>query len=224
MRKSNKRSRRMRRNALRRNPAVFGKDLVADVLLPLGLGGLSMMGARWLSARIFESRLAIVSDSPEASEITAAAAGTLATLWLAESAGSDSLLAKNAPAMIVGMGLAALEPVLSRLMKIDPIRVARAVDQAISQPATGSYYSAASLGRGYDISHYGAPYKGMLGIEQSVFRGDTQPEPVSTVTPTDLALPAPRWLPDRKVRETLANRGDRAHAGGLFARSLFSAP
>jgi hypothetical protein len=214
----------MRRNSLRRNPAVFGKDVVGDVLLPLAIGGVSLMGARWLSARIYESRIVFFGESPEAAEITAAAAGTLATLWMADSAGSDSLLSKNAPAAIVGMGLAALEPVLSRLMKIDPIRVARAVDQAVSQPGTGSYYSSSDLGRGYDISHYGAPYKGMLGIEESVFEGRYEVPAVSTVTPTDLALRAPRWLPDRKVTEKFANRNGRAHAGGTFARDLFSSP
>ena len=47
-------------------------------------------------------------------------------------------------------------------------------------------------------------------------------EPVSTVIPTDTALVAssfPQWSP---VKERFTNRSGRAHAGGMFARNLFS--
>lgn len=103
----------------------------------------------------------------------------------------------------------------------------------VRYPGTGSYYetgegmgadyytrgmsgSGDGLGMGFDISHAGAPYKQMLGL------GADQPEAVSTVIPTDLALRAKTQKQWKKVRETMTSPGDRGYAGGLFSRHLFA--
>ena len=98
-------------------------------------------------------------------------------------------------------------------------------------------YATAGLGRGYDISHAGAPYKGMLGLGTmyaTAGLGDAEPgdqsavddrmdvmESVSTITPTDLALRAGTMPQVRPVDHPFAS-GDNGYAGGTFARHLFS--
>jgi len=223
MRKSHRmrrsRVRRNRHGRLRANVAVYGKDIFSDVLLPIGLGAGALVLTRWLSTKAYESRLPVVSDTPGMAEVTTAAAVGLTALAFAESMPPESALAKHADAVLVGSSLTALGPALAMFLKIDPIRVASAATQAATQAAA---QPTSGLGQGFDISHYGAPYKGMLGYDESAFSHDDQPPAVSIVTPTDVAMVAPDWPQTRQVRERLASPQDRAWAGGIFVRDLFS--
>lgn len=83
------------------------------------------------------------------------------------------------------------------------------------QSLSDDYYTASMLGNTGDPANQSSVDKSLDIMESDV-------EAVSTVIPTDMALRAnsmPQFAP---VRERFANRGDRGHAGGVFARHLFS--
>lgn len=97
--------------------------------------------------------------------------------------------------------------------------------------------SVPGLHGGYDVSHAGAPYKGMLGLGEDPANqahvddamdalengtnGGTHA--VSTVTPTDAVRRAHDWNWNEPVTEQFTSGSDgRGGAGGLFARNLFS--
>jgi hypothetical protein len=58
-------------------------------------------------------------------------------------------------------------------------------------------------------------------VERSLNRMES-PSPVSTIIPTGTAMRASRMPQVAAVHERFANRGDKGHAGGMFARHLFS--
>jgi hypothetical protein len=182
----------------------------------------------------------------------AALVGIPATFALA---GYSPMVAKNSGPIVLGMGLAAAEAYLRNTPLLGGAPAAAAVTAPAAPPAAppagtsgfGAYYSegslgtlyaAAGLGRGYDISHAGAPYKGMLGLGQTFYAtaGLGEPEPgdqsavenkmdvmesVSTIIPNDLALKARNFPQISPVDHPFAD-GDKGYAGGAFARHLFS--
>lgn len=85
------------------------------------------------------------------------------------------------------------------------------------QALSDDYYTASMLGAA-DPSDQATVEKSMNSMESN---GGDVPA-VSTVIPTDMALPAPTMPQFAPVKERFANRGDRGHAGGMFARHLFS--
>ena len=85
-------------------------------------------------------------------------------------------------------------------------------DKTPSPPVSG-------MGLMVDVSHYGAPYKGLFGLGA----GPVDLPAVSTVTPTDLAFPAKNTQQVKPVVIPFANpKTERGSAGGIFARQLFS--
>lgn len=81
----------------------------------------------------------------------------------------------------------------------------------------GDYYTAAMLGNA-DPADQASVEASLNNMESN---GGNVPA-VSTVIPTDTALRAPTMPQFAPVKERFINRGDRGHAGGLFARTLFS--
>lgn len=82
------------------------------------------------------------------------------------------------------------------------------------QALSDDYYTASMLSGGDPADQ--------SQVDASMDTMETGVKPVSTVIPTDMALKAhsfPQWSP---VKERFANASGRAHAGGMFARNLFS--
>lgn len=139
------------------------------------------------------------------------------------------IVARNQGAIILGFGMAAAEPWFRNLPLLGG---AMALPVAPSAPATAGigagYYTEGMLGSGLDISHAGAPYKGMLGgdadwADQSVVDDAMNGmEAVSTVNPVDAAARAGIVPQAARVGERMGTPGDRGYAGGLFARHLFA--
>ncbi len=85
------------------------------------------------------------------------------------------------------------------------------------QALSDDYYTAQMLGAA-DPSNQASVEKSLNSMEAN---GGDVPA-VSTVIPTDLAMRAQSMPQFASVRERFVNRGDRGHAGGMFARHLFS--
>lgn len=91
-----------------------------------------------------------------------------------------------------------------------------------------AYYSDLSGGAAMGDDYYTASMLGAAdpadqsSVEQSMNSMESGTEAVSTVIPTDLALKAQTMPQFARVHERFANRGDKGHAGGMFARHLFS--
>lgn len=232
-----------RRHRLRRN--IFGTDIMTGVVAPILGGTAGFIAARaignfWAQMPNFP----LVAGNARAAKLAAAIAG----LPLVYYAGKYVPAIKQNSAMILlGMGVAATEGYLrdtpwlagSPTSLLADLRARASTTPSAPAPAPATsgfgadYYTAGMLGEGVDISHYGAPYKGMLGLgyslgadpaDQSVVDGALDhAEGISTVIPTDVAAIAPVEPQIRRVREQMVSRGDRGHAGGVFARHLFSA-
>ena len=233
------------RRRLRRN--FYGTDLVSGVLVPV-LGGAAgfiavrALGNFWANMPNFP----LVAGNPRASKLAAAVVGIPLAYWASKKV---PLVKDNSGAIVLGMGLAASEGYLrgtpwltgSPASLLADLRAQHAVASgggaaaptAPSAPPAatsgfGQYYTPGMLGLGYgvDVSHYGAPYQGMLGLgedlDQSVAPTDDGATGVSTVTPTDIASAMSVQPQDRRVRERMVSPEDRGYAGGMFARHLFA--
>lgn len=260
--RANRRRRRHHRSMHRLVANLFGADLTRDVVMPVLGGTAGFMAARALG-HLAADKLAFVGGDLRMGKAVAALVGIPATF---AAAGYSPMVAKNSGPIVLGMGLAAAEAYLRNTPLLGGAPAAAAVAAAApaaSAPAAppagtsglGAYYSegslgtlyaaagmgtmyaTAGLGRGYDISHAGAPYKGMLGLGQTFYAtaglgedpGDQaavegsldEMESVSTIIPTGLALEAKNFPQVRPVDHPFAD-GDKGYAGGTFARHLFS--
>jgi hypothetical protein len=224
---------------------LFGSDLMRDVVTPVLGGTAGFMAARALG-HLATEKLTFVNGDLRMGKAVAALVGIPATFVLA---GYNPMVAKNSGAIVLGMGLAAAEAYLRNTPLLGGAPAAAAVTAPAAPPAgtsgfgayysegsLGTMYATAGLGRGYDISHAGAPYKGMLGLGQTFYAtaglgdpGDQsavegqldEMESISTIIPTDLALRAKNFPQVRPVDHPFAE-GDKGYAGGTFARHLFS--
>jgi hypothetical protein len=242
---------------------VFGTDLVGGVGIPILGGAAGFVAARalgnWLS---MQGSLPLVGGSPKWGKTAAAIVGAGAVLAFAR---TQPMIRQHQFAIVLGMGLAASEAFLrdTPLLGGAPAAAALTPSAAAAAPSDAadtanrvaegggttatsglsSYYTEGMLGlgrgmgRGYDVSHAGAPYKGMLGLDQdpanqshvddamdSMENGtDGGSHAISTITPTDAVMEAPDWNWNEPVTERFTSGGDgRGGAGGLFARNLFS--
>jgi hypothetical protein len=229
--KSNRRNIRRARREMRRNP-VFGKDLISEVLLPVSMGSVAYLATKWAGGFVAESKFPVVGESEQAGVTTAAIAASLTALWFADTS-KESLVAESLQAILVGSSMAAALPLLQQFTKVAQAEVNASLTTPapVAPPATsgvGQFYGPSSLGLGigYDISHYGAPYKGMLGLgsndEVSAFGLESQPEAFSTVIPTDVAVPATNWPEFKKV--SIPFTQEPLWTGGSFSRNLFTTP
>lgn len=246
----NRRSMKPNRRRLRRN--IFGTDIMSGVVVPV-LGGTAgfiavrALGNFWANMPNFP----LVAGNPRASKLAAAVVGIPLAYWASK---KMPMVRDNSGAIVLGMGLAATEGYLrgtpwltgSPASLLADLRAQHAVASAggaapapsaptaaapAAAPATsgfGQYYTPGMLGLGYgvDVSHYGAPYQGMLGLgddlDQSVAPTQDGATGVSTVTPTDVASAMSNQPQARRVRERMVSPEDRGYAGGMFARHLFA--
>jgi hypothetical protein len=219
MLRMNRRARRLVRNFL-------GVSVIGDVVLP-ALGAVAgYASARVLGTVLAESTLPLVGGKMKEARSLASLGSALGTVWLAR---KSDFIAKNQGALIIGMGIAGADPWLTPLLSSSSAPTATTAAPAEAQPAAaGAYYSERSLGALIDISHAGAPYRGMLGMgdpaDQSVIEDHLdQAESISTVEPIDSARRAISVKRFPRVSERMSGTpGDRGYAGGLYARHIFS--
>ena len=234
MRRTSRRRRRSSRKLLTNRARklvrnLFGVSVVQSVVVPslAAVAGYALVRAT--GTALAESTLPAVGGRPQVGMAVAGAALIFGVNPLAE---RFSFLQGRQNALMIGTSVGLLQTLVpDAIGQVE--RWARSSSPTSSAPTPepqpiGSYYTERSLGMLVDISHAGAPYKGMLGLgampDQSAIddRFD-QAEAISTVEPTDPIQAAIAVKADRKVRERMGDTpGDRGWAGGTFARHLFS--
>lgn len=239
IRLNRKRRRSSRGRRVRRNPFLYGVDVMKGVVVPVLGGTAGFMAARYLG-NMLATRDMGTSD-PKVGKTIVAAAGIAAIGIGATQVRGDlgKTLRANSGALILGMGLASAEawlrntPLLGGspaaaviLPDILPDMTASAPPPPSSEEAAsgvGSYYETAASGL---ADYYSEGMLGGLGADpgnQGLVEGAmNKMEAVSTVIPTDTAMRASTMPQFASVSEPFANNGDRGHAGGVFARHLFS--
>jgi len=142
---------------------LFGADVMRDVVAPVLGGTVGFVAARY-AGNMLSARVSQLAD-PRYGKLAAAAVLIPATFAAARM--YPGMVRQNAGAAVLGIGLAAAESSLRNtpLLGGAPQAAILASGPAASGPtAAGAYYATAGLGRGYDVSHAGAPYQGMLGM------------------------------------------------------------
>lgn len=227
-----------RRRRRRMLPNIFGTDLVKSVVVPVAGGTAGFVAARYLG-NMLATRNVVTSD-PKVGKTLAALVGIPATFMIARQM-PGNIIARNAPVIALGMGLAASEAWLrdTPLLGGSPAAAAVLPDLAPAPPPNGgasspeggdglsAYYAYPTNAEGQALSddYYTASMLGNTAdpADQSAVEGSLDSmEAVSTVTPTDMAMRAGVWPQRRRITEQFAGNGDRGHAGGMFARHLFS--
>jgi hypothetical protein len=187
------------------------------------------------------------TTDPKTGKLIAAAVGIPATFALSRQM-KGGIVAKNSGAIVLGMGLAAAEAYLRDTPMLGGGRAAAALTNGngngngngvLPLPGTApmdmrpgemvvdaapAAEAAEESGDGLS-AYYSQSMLGSLGDpgdQAAVEATMDRVEPVSTVIPTDRALPATNFPQFRKVTERFVNQGDRGHAGGMFSRMLFS--
>lgn len=163
----------------RRSLARLMRNPDMGVLLGIGMGALGFVAARVLtreSARI-TSLPAYVKDN---AGMVIPAVGAVATLALAKPLKlSDST--RNL--IVAGMGISAVDQAIKRsnqplLMASyaapPPVQIPAPAETPAAAPdagpAAGSYYEEGDvMGSYFDVSHQGAPYKGLLGLGEAMY-------------------------------------------------------
>lgn len=222
-----------RRGRLRRN-IFFGADVMRDVLVPVLGGTAGFVAARALGNFLATKNLPVIKDDPRLGKTVAALAGLPILVFAGRKV---PMVSRHMGALMLGMGMAPAEAWIrgTRFVGGAP---PMAVTPPAEPPATsgmGQYYTEGmlGLGRGYDVSHYGAPYQGMLGLGNDDDWADQgtvdnamdgmetgKATGISIVDPTDVAHRAPVRPQVMPVPPERMSQG--GYAGGLFARHLFS--
>ena len=165
--RSSRRRRRIHRNARKVLRNIFGADVVRDVVTPVIGGTVGFVLARY-AGNMASARFPQLAD-PRYGKLAAAALLIPATFAAAK---MSPMVRENSGAVVLGVGLAAAESFLRNtpLLGGAPIAAVIAAPSPSGPAATGSYYNEGmlGLGRGYDLSHAGAPYQGMLGVGEYV--------------------------------------------------------
>lgn len=213
--------------------------MMKSVLVPVLGGAAGFVAARYLGNMVAMKDWG--TTDPKTGKLIAAAIGIPATFAISRKMG-NSIIAKNSGAIVLGMGLAAAEAYLRDTPMLGGSRQAAALtDEALpggdllvpegpvpadAPPAEVAAAEEAAETTGDGLSaYYTQSMLGSLGdpADQAAVEATMdRMEPVSTVIPTDAALPArnfPQW---KRVSERFVNSGDRGHAGGIYARHLFS--
>lgn len=218
-----KRSRRRHRHT-KRNPLyaivkngrrvvrnVAASDVFGKVVLPTLAGTGGLLGAWWLAQNVAPKFFA--GQDPRLLQLGSSVLGGVGTLWLGE---NMSWSPETTGAVVVGMGIASAMTYLPSAMN---------VGQPLPPVATSGMHGGLMV----DVSHAGAPYKGMLGLgsdpaDQSAIDDVVDSaESYSIVEPTDMAVKAQtvqQW--PRVTEEFTGSPGDKGYAGGVFARNLFA--
>lgn len=208
-----------------------------DVVVPVLGGTAGFIAARYLGNMI--AMRDMLTTDPKVGKSIAAAGGIAATFAFGR---KIPIVSRNSGAIVLGMGLAAAEswirdtpllggsPAAAAVPGIAPGAAIPASDmpgevEVVGDGTSGfgAYYETPMTGL---ADHYTEGMLGGLGADPSdqsrVDSSMNQMEAVSTVIPTDLAMRASTMPQVASVRERFANSGDRGHAGGVFARHLFS--
>jgi hypothetical protein len=224
-----------------------------EVVVPVAGGAAGFIAARVGGNLLANQSLPVVAGNPNAAKVVAAVIGIPLAAW---GASKVDVLRENLGAVLLGIGMAPVEgylrgvafmgsaPMVAMPMPTPP--PAASVDTAQSPNAAteptaalSDYYTSGmlGLGTGMDVSHFGAPYQGMLGIgdadavitraehaDTSATRGGPwgSVPAVSIVTPTDAIARAHEEPFAAPMTETFASPGGRGYAGGIFARQLFN--
>ncbi len=211
------------RGALRRltrNVSVGGIDVIEKIVFPaLGATG-GMLLAQYVGSKAGPALMP--TTDPRIVAVGASAASALAAYLIGERVG---LSPETQASIAAGAGVVGMAPWLP--FSFVRATVAQTTDAlAPAQPnAVSGYYQRSMLGGlMVDVSHAGAPYKGMFGLGGDGELEDEidNAEAVSIVEPIDMAREAVDVNPFPVVRETMATPGDRGWAGGIYARNLFS--
>lgn len=205
------------RGALRRlarNVSIGGIDVMEKIVFPaLGATG-GILLAQWLGSKVGPSLLP--GQDPRLVAVGASTVAAYGAYMLGESLG---LSPGTQMTVAAGAGVAGLLPLVPQSML--PSGSMNASASAPPPNATSGYYQRSMLsGLMVDVSHAGAPFKGMFGL--GAYDGGSYPSAVSLVEPIDMALPAKNWPEFRKVTEQMGSPQDRGWAGGGYARNLFS--
>ncbi len=174
--------------------------MLESLVLPSLVGAGGMLASQWVT-QSFTRQLLVGQDPRFQSLVTGAGVGALLLVF----ADGIGLSREMAEAAAVGAGISAIQPWLPKVLT-----------DGMAQPAQESLKG---MGLMVDVSHYGAPYKGLFGLGA----GPVDLPAVSTVTPSDLAFPAKRVPQVKEVTTPFASpKTERGYAGGIFARQLFS--
>jgi hypothetical protein len=233
---------------LRRNP-----DWMREVVVPVAGGTAGFIAARVLGNVLANQSLPVIAGNPNASKVVAAVVGIPLASWASTKV---DIVRENLGAIILGMGMAPVEGYLRNLpilgggpmisMPSTPVATATPPvtstsqsPNAVSTSGLSDYYTAGmmGLGTGMDVSHFGAPYQGMLGVgdadgaitnAENADSSATTGGPwgsvpsVSITTPTDAMAPIHTEPYAAPMTETMSSPGGRGYAGGLFSRMLFN--
>jgi hypothetical protein len=201
---------------------IGGIDVIEKIVFPaLGATG-GLLVSQWLGTKLGPSLLP--GQDPRLIALGASALAAYGAYMLGEGVGFSP---ETQMTVAAGAGVAGILPWVPPAM-LSTVASAAALPPPV---AMSGYYQRSMLGGlMVDVSHAGAPYKGMLGL------GDNDPadqdviddvlssaEAVSTVEPMDMALPAISKRAVRQVNEQMGSPRDRGWAGGTFARNIFSA-
>lgn len=173
--RSSRRRRRVHRNARRVMRNIFGANVMRDVVTPVVGGTVGFVLARY-AGNMASARIPQLAD-PRYGKLAAAAVLIPATFAAAK---MWPMVRENSGAVVLGVGIAAAESFLRNTPLLGGAPVAAilappttALPETTTSPeATGSYYNEgmlSGLGRGYDVSHAGAPYQGMLGLGATMY-------------------------------------------------------
>jgi len=180
---------------MRRNPEG---GIIQTLVLPSLVGAGGLLASQWVNQSLV-SQLLVGQDPRLSSLVTGMGVGALLVSF-GEGVGLSREIAEAAA---TGAGISAIMPWLPKVATESTL---------MPQPVSG-------MGLMVDVSHYGAPYKGLFGLGA----GPVDLPAVSTVTPTDLAFPAKNAAQVKEVTIPFANpKTERGYAGGIFARQLFS--
>jgi hypothetical protein len=225
-----------------------------QVVVPVAGGTAGFVAARVVGHLLANQSWPIVAGNPNASKVVAAVVGIPLAAW---GASKVEMLRDNLGAVILGMGMAPVEGYLRGVpfmggspmiaMPSTPLTLpapdaTAQSPNAVSTAGLSDYYTSGmmGLGTGMDISHFGAPYQGMLGIgdpgdaDAAITNAEdsdssaTSGGPwgsipsISIVTPTD-AIKRMHMEPyAAPMTERFESPGGRGYAGGLFSRMLFN--
>jgi hypothetical protein len=202
---------------------LFGSDVLTEVVVPVLAGTGGFVAARYVGNML--AQRGTISADPRLTKLVAAGVG-IPLVFAAARMKPGGMLARNAPALALGLGLAPAEAYLRDTPLLGGSRAAaQLAPLPAPAPTSPTPAGVSPTPAGVSLADYYT--EGMLrGMGDPSDQGQVDQamdsmESISTVTPTDLAMRAGTMPEVAPVSENFAS-GDRGYAGGLFSRHLFS--
>lgn len=243
--------RRMRRNrrrtSIRKNAALFGADVMTDVVKPVAAGTAGFVAARLLSntlGKVGAITSILDKSDPAAADntkIVANVVGIGATLFAAPKV---KLIGDNRNALVIGMGLALLDRLIAKMnlgfAMGETYYAAAGIGEYVNSPINGlGYVEGVDPGDQGQIDSLMDTMEAAAGVGAAELSETasrigapfTAKQFETTFTPVDVARPVVRTMaedlpvtagpvdPEALPQSTPEGRG---YAGGVFARNLFS--